>query len=388
MKVLFVIDTLYNAGAEKSLLEITRNFKKIEPVFVHIYSGNALKTDFLENGITVHSLNVHGPWNLKLAQKKLKEIYDLEQPDLVHATLFRAEIITRRLKKSYPAIPLINSFVSDSYSKEKFKNSNFLRKLKGVVIQEWSRYTVSRVDFFISNSETIKLSMCKALKVPSHKVKVIYRGRDIEKLSCGANMEMSNIFLEEYDLQDKTILINVGRLIETKGQKDIVEIMPDLLLGHPETVLLIAGEGNKRKELEILIEEKGLQDNIILLGNRSDVPQLLALSDVFVFPTYLEGLPGALIEAMISETVICCSNIPVNLECVDETSAVIFEVGNKDDMLKKLYFTMSNLANLQGRSHMAFEIASEKFNIKLISQAYEDFYMDAMKTQINKTKDK
>nr|WP_255749046.1 glycosyltransferase family 4 protein [Gramella crocea] len=369
-------------------MEISKNFKEIVPVFVHIYSENALKNDFLKNKIKVHSLNLPGSWNLKLAQERLKKIYDLEQPDIIHATLFRSEIVTRRLKKYYPHIPLVNSFVSDSYSQEKFEEYNFLRKFKGRLIQLWDRNTVSKVDYFISNSETIKFSMCKALNIPPKKVKVIYRGRDVKKLSRFFDSEISNAIIDEYNLQGKTILINVGRLIKTKGQADIIEIMPHLLNSFPNIVLLVAGEGNRRRELEEMIQEKGLKDKVFLLGNRSDVPELLSLSDVFIFPTYLEGLPGALIEAMISNTVICTSNIPVNLECIDETSAVIFEVGNRKDMLEKISFAISNLPRLEERSEKAFKIASEKFNIELISQVYEDFYRTAIKTNIDQMKDK
>ncbi len=70
IKVLYVIDTLYTAGAERSLLEITKRFKKVEPVFVHIYKTDTLKQEFLSSGLSVHSLEVPGDWNLRLAKKK------------------------------------------------------------------------------------------------------------------------------------------------------------------------------------------------------------------------------------------------------------------------------------------------------------------------------
>ena len=381
LKILYVIDTLYNAGAEKSLLEITRNFSTVIPVFVHIYEENALKNEFLKDGITVHSLNVTGPWNLKMAVQELKKIYELEQPDVVHATLFRSEIVTRKLKKIYPEIPLINSFVSDSYSSEKLRNEPFLRKVKGKFIQTWDTWTARKVDYFISNSETIKLSMSRTLNVPLKKVKVIYRGRDLAKLVPSANDNNRNILIDQLNLQGKTILLNVGRLIESKGQKDIIEIMPRLLKEHPNSVLLVAGEGLLRNQLEILIIKNGLQKNVVLLGNRPDIPDLLDLADIFVFPTYIEGLPGALIEAMMSKPVICCSDIPVNLECVNDESAVIFEVGNRNDLFEKLNFTISNLPSLQVKSDNAINIAAKKFDINQISRAYEKFYRDVVADQ-------
>ncbi len=71
IKVLYVIDTLYSAGAERSLMEITKRFKEIEPVFVHIYETDTLKAEFQYSGLRVFSLGVEGEWSLKEAKKSL-----------------------------------------------------------------------------------------------------------------------------------------------------------------------------------------------------------------------------------------------------------------------------------------------------------------------------
>src|SRR5690606_22252495 len=100
----------------------------------------------------------------------------------------------------------------------------------------------------------------------------------------------------------------------------------------------------------------------------------LALSEVFRFPTYLEGLPGALIEAMMSETLICCSDIPVNLEGVNNKSAIIFKVGDREDIIEKLNYALTNLPGLKIKSELALKDALNKFDILKISEKYEEFY--------------
>lgn len=375
LKVLFVIDTLYNAGAENSLLEITSKFKQVEPVFVHVYEENALKDKFEKHGIKVHSLNVHGNWNFKSAAEKLNFIYKQELPDIVHSTLFRSDILTRKLKKVFPNILLISSFVNDSYNAKRLKDLSVLRKIKGKVIQYWDSYSARNVDHFISNSETIKISKSQDLKIPLNRIEVIYRGRDKDKLISDLDQNKIKNIKAEFKLNTSKVLLNVGRLIDSKGQKDVIQGMPQILKVHPDAILLIAGEGIYRKPLESLICDLGLENSVVLLGNRNDIPELLALSDIFVFPTYLEGLPGALIEAMMSETLICCSDIPVNLECVSEKSAIIFKVGDRDDITQKINFTLSNLSQLRNKSEVALSDALIKFDIVKIAQKYEDFYV-------------
>lgn len=377
LKVLFVVDSLYNAGAEKSLLEITSNFRNILPVFVHIYPEKTLKQAFTEKGIKVYSLDIPGQWNLKLAQKELRFIYEKENPDIVHATLFRSEILTRRLKRAFPHIPLVNSLVNDSYNPLKLENETFVRKLKGKFIHFIDRYTARKVDFFISNSETIKISKSRDLNVPCEKIRVIYRGRDKRKFSDIDEKDVENL-RKQLHLQNKQVLLNVGRLIDSKGQSDLIEIMPKILSDHPDIVLIIAGEGGKRTFLENEILRLGLQDEVILLGNRDDIPLLLELSSIFVFPTYMEGLPGALIEAMFSNTLICCSDISVNMECVDENSAVIFKVGDKEDIFSKLNFALSSLPKLDSKSDEALKVAIGKFEIKTVADQYQEFYMSVI----------
>jgi glycosyltransferase involved in cell wall biosynthesis len=94
---------------------------------------------------------------------------------------------------------------------------------------------------------------------------------------------------------DGTIVGNVARLAEQKGQRTLLEAAPLVLERHPEARFVIAGEGELRAELEALAAPLG--DRAVLLGARDDVPDLLASFAVFAFPSRFEGLCLAVIEA-------------------------------------------------------------------------------------------
>ncbi len=90
---------------------------------------------------------------------------------------------------------------------------------------------------------------------------------------------------------------NVARLVAQKGHRTLIEAAPRVLALHPDVSFAVAGEGDLRSELERMIREFDLVERFELLGERSDVPELLASFDVFAFPSRFEGLCLAVIEA-------------------------------------------------------------------------------------------
>lgn len=373
MKVLFVIDTINGSGAERSLVEIAQNFEEYTPVFVHLYKGDQLKPNLEQAGIKVYSLNIPGPRNFSQAVEKLAEVYDIEKPDIVHSTLFRSDIVTRKLRSKY-ATPLISSFVNNSYNPLRFKKQSLSMQLKLRLVQLYDTISSRKVDFFISNSETIKQSKAASTLVNKGKVKVIYRGRDIDQFVYTKDKYDLESLKKSLKIEGKRVLLNVSRLIERKGQLDMVNAMPSILEKFPDTVLLIAGHGVYEEKLKARSKKLNIEDSVKILGRRKDVPQLLSISDIFLYPSYFEGLPGALIEAMLSEKIIICSDIPENLECIDNESAVIFERGNVEEITNNVLNAMEDPSKYRDLAKKAREIAVEKFDIKKIAFEYEATY--------------
>lgn len=372
-KVLFVIDNIGGSGAERSLIEIAKNLKRYEPVFVHVYQIDILKQSLLDAGIYVHSLNIPEPRNFAEAAKALAKVYDEEKPDIIHSTLYKSDIVTRRLRDRYD-IPLVSSFVNNSYSKLRFEKMSLTMKLKMRLVQLYDTYTSRKVDFFFSNSETIKRSKGRSTLVNPKKIKVIHRGRNIESFTNDFDDQVLRNLKQSLGVENKKILLNVGRMIERKGQMDLVNAMPEILTQEPNAVLLIAGHGSFEVELKKRVKKLNLEENVQILGRRHDVPELLALADVFVFPSYFEGLPGSLIEAMLAENLIVCSDIPENQECVTPESAIFFERANVPQIAERITYALKNQESLQVIRKEARRMAVEKFDVRKIAREYEDTY--------------
>ncbi|WP_405198349.1 glycosyltransferase family 4 protein [Christiangramia sp. LLG6405-1] len=372
-KVIFVIDTLQGSGAERSLVQIARHFKTYTPVFVHIYKGDMLKPQLNNDGIKVYSLNVESKYGFKSAENQLIQIYNEEEPDLVHSTLYRADMVARRLKKKFPKVPLIGSFVNNSYTPLRYKDQSLLMKIKLWLAFQMDKKTAKLVDFFISNSETIKQSEGDSLGVDPSKIEVIYRGRDFNQYN---NLDSSVIdtIRKTLKVDGKNVLINVSRLIQRKAQLDIINAMPDVIQQFPDTILLIAGHGAYRDILNKRAIDLNIERHIKLLGSRGDIPELLSLSQLFIYPSYAEGLPGALIEGMMAGKLIIASDIGENLECVNEESALIFKKGDVGELSDKIIFALKNFETLKYLGKNAQKQAQQKFDIQSIADQYENLY--------------
>lgn len=99
---------------------------------------------------------------------------------------------------------------------------------------------------------------------------------------------------------DDIFLLAVGRLVYEKGHEFLVEAMSKVAQVNDRAVAGICGEGPLREQLSRQIEALGLQEKVKLLGLWNDIPELLAAADVFVLPSRWEGLPMALLEAMMA----------------------------------------------------------------------------------------
>jgi glycosyltransferase involved in cell wall biosynthesis len=94
------------------------------------------------------------------------------------------------------------------------------------------------------------------------------------------------------------ILLSVGRLRYQKAHSVLLRALPHVLAEFANAFLLIAGDGVLRAELEAEAESLGIQARVKFLGIRHDIPVLLSLADLFVFPSRFEGMPNAVLEAM------------------------------------------------------------------------------------------
>jgi glycosyltransferase involved in cell wall biosynthesis len=368
IKVLYIIDSLKAYGAEKSLVLLATSFTKVKPVFVILNNSSELKSLLDKKDIKVYTVEEEG-LSFKKAASKISTIVKYENPHILHSTLFKSDQYARYIIKQFPDLVLVGSLVSNSYSKRRYKILTPISRLKLFTTQLRDRFTVGRVDHFISNSSAILNSNSLALGIPKSKIKVICRGREfMSPVNGRAHPSISG---------SKKTLISVGRLCKNKGQEDLVKAFKNLDPQVNGYELWLVGDGPYYERLEKLISDLDLVNQVKLLGYRNDVSELLERADYFIFPSYFEGLSGALIEAVLAKKPCIVSNIPENRECFPDDGGLFFEPGNIEDIESKLS-TGLFLENWNEKVKKNYEYAIRKFSLKRAVENYETFYQSVI----------
>ena len=97
--------------------------------------------------------------------------------------------------------------------------------------------------------------------------------------------------------QNAFVVGHVGRFSEQKNHEFLVDVFADMKKKRKNAFLLMVGDGSEKKRIEEKLKKARLDDSYLILSNRSDMPDLMATMDIFVFPSRFEGVGVALIEA-------------------------------------------------------------------------------------------
>ena len=102
---------------------------------------------------------------------------------------------------------------------------------------------------------------------------------------------------QELSLENKLVIGHIGRFNQQKNHSFLLEVFAQIRKKRPDAVLLLVGKGELEQQIREQAESLGISDHIVFTGVRSDIPQLLSAMDVFVFPSFYEGMPNTVIEA-------------------------------------------------------------------------------------------
>lgn len=121
---------------------------------------------------------------------------------------------------------------------------------------------------------------------------------------------------KEFNLQDKLVVGHVGRFSAQKNHEFLIDIFKRIHDYNQNAVLFLAGDGELRDSISEKAEKLGIGESVVFAGIRSDIPAILSAFDVFLFPSFYEGMPNTVIEAqatglpcVISDTITKEANI-------------------------------------------------------------------------------
>ena len=153
------------------------------------------------------------------------------------------------------------------------------------------------------------------------KVTVLNNAIETEKYAF--SKDASEELRRELNLGDALVFGSIGRISMQKNQTFALETFNEIVKLHPNSVMIFIGRGEREEELRKRACELGIEDKVRLLGIRDDVPRLLSVMDVMLFPSLYEGLPFTLVEAQCNGLYTLCSDTVTDL--VKYSDTIVFK---------------------------------------------------------------
>ena len=270
------------------------------------------------------------------AYKMLKQLVETEHYDIVHTHTPNASMIARlacrKVRKRGTRV---------------FYTAHGFHFFKGAPLKNWlmyypiERFCARFTDVLITiNKEDYALAK---KKMPAKKVCYV----------PGVGIDLSKIQNIEYDRdeirksmgvpENCILLLSIGELNVNKNHQVVVKALA--MLNNKNVHYAIAGTGNQKENLLALAEELGVKEQFHLLGYRTDALKLYKGADIFVFPSFREGLSVSMMEAMASGLPIVCSKIRGNIDLVVENEGGFhFNPNEKIDLKNKINEICKNVS--------------------------------------------
>jgi glycosyltransferase involved in cell wall biosynthesis len=298
LRILYLIETLGHGGAEHQLAATIRllDRSRFEPIVCHFRPPDYLAERLEAEGIRVVQLNVPaGKQHWPELALRIRALARKLRVDLIHTSLLEADVlggIAGRLA-GVPVVSTLCNIAGDPIRlADNPRNSRLKFALTNLI---WSGALRALHRHSIAISNAVRSSAVSTFHMDPARISVIHRGIDDERTASQSSPAEAR---QRLGLEDaRPLFLSVGRLAPQKGHKYLLSAFAEVVREFPAARLAVVGEGWLRPELEQQAVSLGLANHVMLLGKRTDVADLMAACDAFVFPSLFEGLGVALLEA-------------------------------------------------------------------------------------------
>jgi glycosyltransferase involved in cell wall biosynthesis len=377
LHVLYLIDTLRPGGAERSLAALTPHYRDLG---IKLDVATLVDTDGLQEELEAGGAELFsvGPGGGRVGQaRRFADLVRERRPDLVHTTLFESDVIGRVGARA-ARTPVVSSLVSESYGPEHAADPD-IRITRLRAAQAIDAFTARAAVRMHAVSERVAEVMSRRLFYPRSRIDVVPRGRDPAVLGrrTAARRDHTRGGLGVGHHTD--VVLAVARQEPMKELDTLVSAFVHVLRAKPTSRLLIAGRhGGATAALERQIEQLGLLSSVTLLGERSDVAELLCAADVFVLSSRREGMPGSVIEAMALEVPVVATNLPQVREVAGADGALLVRPGDVEAFARGILGCLDERDATSQRVQHALIRFQRRFTITETARCMRLFYEESL----------
>lgn len=370
MKILHYLDTIGRGGAEMQALDVCRNAEAAGLEMTLVAAGDGpLEDEFRAAGVEFIRLDRRLPVDLSLVSQ-IRKIIKERGIQIVHG---------------YQAVDGLHLYLAARGLRDVKKVLSFQGFIQDTKNRLASKFLIPRMDANIVVSRGLQRWMEEAGGLDTSKnFTVIYNGADPERVKpTGKSLKA------ELGLNEDTLLLGMIGSFYKDPRKDQFTLCKALLkvFDKVENAHCVfagrtePGAEEKQEQCVAFCRENGIEARVHFLGMRSDVPDILAALDLFIFSSLHEGLPVAVSEAMLAGVPMIVSDIEPLLEATANGEfAGVFPVKNVEVLTEKILKLLDDEGSRKDLAARALEHAKENFSIHAHMRELKKLYESLIRT--------
>lgn len=314
IRVLQIVGIACNGGVEAVVLNYYRHMDKDKVQFdfvVHKNPAQNFVDEVKKGGGRLYEVTPYTK-NIFAFTYEIYQIIKKGKYNVVHTNM-----------NSLSGFPLLAAYLAGArvrilHNHTTDVKSEGLRTLLKRVLRPFAKLFANR---YFACSELAASWMYGKEAVKNGRVTIIPNAIDLEMFAF--NPEKRNELRNVMGMEDKLVLGHIGRFVYQKNHLFLIDVFARVVEERRDAMLLLIGDGPLRKQMEEKVDALGISDRVLFLGNRNDVSDLYNVMDVFVLPSFYEGLPVVAVEAqanglkcLFSDKVTLESKLLSETECI------------------------------------------------------------------------
>lgn len=234
-------------------------------------------------------------------------------------------------------------------------------------------------DRTIAISEAVAQNLREAFGRDDTKIRVVLNGINRDKFRAEDYETKTREIRTKYGLKDAPIVGIVSRLAPEKGHIILLEAFGKLLNDIPAAQLIIIGDGRTRGELEKKARQLGIERLVFFFGQILNVAEFLAIMDVFVRPSIIEGFGLGVVEAMMMRRPVVASDLSEFRQILDDGKAgLLVRPGDSASLKDALLRLLRDPAFARNLGMAGYEYAVKNFSAERVASDIENIYKEAV----------
>jgi len=374
IKIVFFIDSFMIGGMHRQILYLVKNINKdlFEPIVITTGSHGGLKDCFIETKCKLYDLSWKGGFDLKISYR-LGNVLKLEKPQLIFISEPQNLIYYRLSKLFYSRrIIQVGSFRAMTFW---LGHLSWKHKIIDDLLVKLLYFTSDEI---VVNSQALKKHYSSILRISNKKnIQVIYNGSDFDFES---KINPHNLRKKLGFSSQEILIVMVARLDPWKDFDTLFESAKILLKEKQSFKIILVGDGELKEDLKIKIKILNIENNVLLLGEKTNVVDYINIADVVVLSTFGEGFSNSILEAMALAKPVIATNVGGNPELLGLSGESGILISSKSPVLFAV-----EIRKLIENPKLRFEIgqcAKEKIynlcNIKDYVNSYEFLFQNSV----------